>query len=197
MNGTMVAWHSGVSSKESDEQLVARARAGDTEAFGILIERHQKVVAGFLISLFHDLDAAEEAAQKAFVKAFSSLAGFQGRSSFRTWVSRIALNVARSELRWASLRRWLSLDASRPTDSRPWEETLRALRTGSDECSALSRRLDLENAMEELAPREREVTALRLEGRALGEIAEILQVSEGTVKSTLFDATRKMRRVMT
>lgn len=178
---------------ETDEELVRKARSGDVEAFGALIERHQQPVAGFLISVLHDMDSAEDAAQLAFVKAWEGLASFEGRSSFKTWVSRIALNIAKSRMRWERLRRWLPLDAPRGEDGDGWEESVRSAATGSDEQDLLERKLELERAMGALAPREREVAALRLEGYSLGEIAQVLRVSAGTVKSTLFAATRKMR----
>lgn len=178
---------------EPDEDLVLKARSGDAEAFGMLIERHQKAVAGFLLSVLHDLDGAEDAAQLAFVKAFKSLSSFEGRSSFKTWVSRIALNVARSQLRWAKLRRLAALDAPQGEGDRSWEDTLREACPGRDEGEVLERKLDLERAMQALSPREKEIAAMRLEGYSLGEIAETLEVSVGTVKSTLFEATHKMR----
>jgi len=178
----------------SDEDLVRRSRLGDTEAFGALVERHQKAVAGFLLSMFRDMDIAEDAAQQAFVKAFRCLGSFRGRANFKTWVSRIAINEARSRLRWAKLRRWLSFDAPPAGSERgSWEERLRASIGAPDEKEALERKLDLERAMAALGRREKETAAMRLEGYSLGEIAAVLGISEGTVKSTLFAATRKMR----
>jgi RNA polymerase sigma-70 factor (ECF subfamily) len=178
---------------ETDEELVHKAQAGDAEAFGVLVERHQKPVIGFLMTMFHDLDLSEESAQQAFVKAFQALGTFEGRSDFSTWVSRIAVNAARSHLRWAKLRRWFP---GRPDedDDASWDEKLKGVVPKSDEMDLLEKKLALENAMTDLSAREREIAALRLEGYSLGEISGILEISEGTVKSTLFTATRKMRR---
>ncbi|MBI5630609.1 MAG: sigma-70 family RNA polymerase sigma factor [Elusimicrobia bacterium] len=176
--------------EETDEQLVFKARAGDAEAFGTLVDRHQKPVAGFLLSLLGNLDLAEEAAQEAFVKAFQSIESFQGRSSFRTWVSRIAINDARSRQRWMSFRKWLPLDAARGDHGESWTH---CLGDGEVEREHVERRLELERAMSDLSPREREIAALRLEGYALGEIGAVLGVSEGTIKSTLFTAVHKMK----
>lgn len=181
-----------VKDEEADEELVRRARTGDRDAFGELIQRHQRAVGGFLLSVLHDVDAAEDAAQQAFVKAFQNLDSFEERSSFKTWVSRIALNVARSQLRWAKLRGWLPLVPAGDEDGR-WEDRVRDLVHG-DEREALEFKVDLERAMTALSPREREIAALRLEGFALDEIAGVLGVSTGTIKSTLFTATRKMRQ---
>lgn len=180
------------SNGQEDEELVLKAREGDGEAFGVLIERHQKSVAGFLLTLLHDMDAAEDAAQQAFLQAFQHLGRFESRASFKTWVSRIALNVAKSRLRWAGLRRWLPLGAD--DGDRGWEERLRPIANGPDEIKAVERKLELERAMAKLSAREKQVAALRLEGYSLGEAAEVLGISEGTVKSTLFEAVQKMRR---
>ena len=176
---------------ETDEELVRRTRAGDREAFAGLVERHQKAVAGFLLGVLRDLDLAEETAQEAFVKAYQNLASFESRSSFKTWVSHIALNAARSRQRWSGLRRWLSLDAPLRDESGTWEEVVAA--AGPDEMDAVERRFELDRAMTGLGPREREISVLRLEGYALDEIASILKINVGTVKSTLFSATRKMK----
>lgn len=181
------------SRQQEETELLSKARSGDGDAFGALIERHQKSVAGFLLTVLHDVDAAEDAAQQAFVQAYKNLPDFEGRCSFKTWVSRIALNVARSHLRWSKLRGWLSLDGGMDGE-RPWEDTLLPAAGGLTEMEALERKLDLERAMSHLSPREKEVTALRLEGFSLAEVASVLDVSEGTVKSTLFEATQKMRR---
>ncbi|MEK9145436.1 MAG: sigma-70 family RNA polymerase sigma factor [Elusimicrobiota bacterium] len=180
------------SNHRTDEELVLRSREGDGEAFGGLVSRHQPAVTGFLMGMLGNLDDAEDAAQEAFVKAFRSLPSFQGRSSFRTWVTRIAINTARSRQRWSFLRRALSLDASRGEDE-AWEESFKAT-AAEPEREALDRRLEFDRAVKSLAPREREVVALRMEGYALAEIADIAGISEGTVKSTLFSAPRKMRR---
>lgn len=177
-----------------DEALVRRAIDGESEAFGALIDRHQAAVAGFLLSLLHDPSAAEEIAQAAFVQAYKNLKSFRGQAAFKTWVSRIAINLARSQMRWRKLRAWISLEAFRGQEESSWEERLiPAGNPSGDEREALERRLDLERAMSGLSPREREVTALRLEGYTLSEIAQALVVSEGTVKSTLFGATRKIK----
>lgn len=176
---------------ETDDELVRKARAGDAQAFGELISRHQKAVGGFLLSVLHDVDSAEDAAQAAFVKAFQGLRSFEGRSNFKTWVSRIALNVAKSQLRWRKIRGWLPL-AGPVGDDGNWEDRLREA-APKDEREALEKKLEFERTLEGLSPREREIAALRLEGYSLGEIAGTLGVSTGTVKSTLFTATRKMR----
>ena len=176
---------------EPEDALIERARGGDASAFGQLVERHRGAVFGLLLGLLRDWDSAEDAAQAAFVKAYRSLGSFEKRSSFKTWVCSIALNEGRGVLRWRKLRGWLPLGGGQEDDD--GYETAAREAAAPDELAALERRLELERAMKGLGPREREIATMRLEGWALGEIAEALGVSEGTVKSTLFDATRKMR----
>ncbi len=176
---------------EQDRGLVERACAGDLEAFGTLVERHQPAVVGFLMTVCRDVDLAEDCAQQAFIKAFRAIGSFQRQSSFRTWVSRIALNEARAHWRWRKLRNWLPIGGS--SEDGISEETLRSKTASQDELAALEKKMELERAMASLGRREREIAAMRLEGYQLGEIAQVLGISEGTVKSTLFEATRKMK----
>jgi RNA polymerase sigma-70 factor, ECF subfamily len=173
-------------------ELVRRAAEGETEAFGELVRKHQPAVLGFLLSVFRDRSLAEDAAQSAFVKAFESIEGFEGRSSFKTWVTKIAWNEARSMLRRAKVLCWLPLSAPLDGDGRTFEDTIRDA-AGQQGLERVERKLALERAMDKLTLREREVAALRLEGYKLSEIGEVLGISEGTVKWTLFEATGKMK----
>jgi len=177
---------------EQEGGLIERARAGDVDAFGTLVERHQPAVVGFLMTACRDASLAEDCAQQAFIKAFQAMVRFKGQSSFRAWVSRIALNEARAHWRWRKLRGWLSLGGGSDEDGVA-EESLRTKAGPQGELEALERKLELERAMSGLGRREREIAAMRLEGFQLDEIAQTLGISQGTVKSTLFEATRKMK----
>ncbi|MBI3548011.1 MAG: RNA polymerase sigma factor [Elusimicrobia bacterium] len=179
---------------DEEDALLGRARAGDRNAFGELVLRHRQAVFGLALRLLRDWDSAEEATQIAFVKAFHSLRTFEGRSSFRTWVCSIALNAARESRRRGRLGRWAPMATGEPGEERVWTESLRAAARGPSEVDALERHLELERAMESLSAREREMAVLRLEGYTMHDIAAALHVSEGTVKSTLHDATHKMKK---
>src|SRR5258706_1864322 len=111
-----------IKQRETDEELVLRARSGNAEAFGALVERHQKSVLSFLLTFFHNLDLAEEATQRAFVKAFKAIPSFEGRSSFKTWISRIALNEARLQRRWDRLKQWFSAGYLDKNEDETWED---------------------------------------------------------------------------
>lgn len=78
----------------SDEEAIGRVLDGDTEAFAILVRRHEARVKRLGMSFFHDEEDAADFAQDVFVKAYTALASFRGRSLFSTWLLRIAYNTA-------------------------------------------------------------------------------------------------------
>jgi RNA polymerase sigma-70 factor (ECF subfamily) len=80
---------------DADEtELLERARNGDSEAFGALVERYQRRVVGVAQAVVHNQDDAVELAQETFVRAYENLAKFESRSSFSTWLYRIAANLS-------------------------------------------------------------------------------------------------------
>lgn len=80
-------------SEASDKDVIARVLDGDGETFGVLVRRYQRRILRLGYGFFHNTDEAEDFAQDVFVKAYAALAGFKGRSSFSTWVTRIAYNA--------------------------------------------------------------------------------------------------------
>jgi RNA polymerase sigma-70 factor (ECF subfamily) len=81
-----------------DLELVVKAKDGDTEAFGILVNRHQQMVYNLAYRFMRDPVLAEDAAQEAFIKAFRLLGGFRGDCHFSTWMYRVTASVCLSEL---------------------------------------------------------------------------------------------------
>src|SRR5687768_11834849 len=86
--------HAGVV-MNSSQDLIARARTGDPEAFGLLFERHARSVLAFLSNLLGRRDVAEELTQETFVRAYRGLPEFRDEAKFSTWLFGIAKNVAR------------------------------------------------------------------------------------------------------
>lgn len=99
----------------ADEDIIARVLDGDTDAFSALVRRYQRRILRLGYGFLKDLDAAEDFAQDVFVKAFVGLAGFKGRSSFSTWLTRIAYNAGINAKRKAG--RYEPLE-SEPVDAR-------------------------------------------------------------------------------
>ena len=169
----------------SDEtDLVARARAGDREAFGILIERYAGPARRVARAVLGDVDDADDAAQDAFLSALVKLGQFDPRRPFGPWLLRIVANAATDRRRRRKVRRAEALDpAVRAPGPGPDADAVR------DE---LGERLRA--ALAELPERRRlAVELFDVEGYAHAEISRILGVPEGTVRSDVFHARRFLR----
>ncbi|HUY37430.1 MAG TPA: sigma-70 family RNA polymerase sigma factor [Candidatus Binataceae bacterium] len=177
--------------QDGDEaELIARASKGDSEAFGVLVERYQRRVANVALSVVHNQDDAIELAQETFVRAYENLSKFESRSSFSTWLYRIAANLAidfwRREGRHVVLR---GEDAENEIRKLP-SDTGDSFKTASRK--ELSARLTA--ALEELTPEHRTVILLReVEGLSYDEISAALNCPRGTVMSRLHYARNRLR----
>jgi len=177
--------------QDGDEaELIERATKGDSEAFGVLVERYQRRVANVALAVVHNQDDAIELAQETFVRAYENLAKFESRSSFSTWLYRIAANLAidfwRREGRHVVLR---GEDAENELRRMP-SDTGDSFKTASRK--ELSARLTA--ALEELTPEHRTVILLReVEGLSYDEISDMLQCPRGTVMSRLHYARTRLR----
>ena len=174
----------------TDWDLVKQCQAGDMSAFQELVARyHQKV---YLVSLglLRNRDDAMEVAQETFLRAFRKINGFQGDSSFYTWIYRIAVNI--------------SIDAQRRQKRNPldFRESMDSLLEAQNEVArdpfadAHDRELreQLTKAINELTPEHKAVIVLRtLEGMSYKDIGAILGCSEGTVMSRLHYARKKLQ----
>ena len=163
-------------------ELVRRAQAGDTDAFGRLYGQHVGRVYALCLRLEADVGRAEELTQDVFVRAWERLPGFRGESAFGTWLHRLAVNVVLADRRaaWRRERRVLAVESP---------ETLEVPRE-MDPALAL----DLEAAIASLPPGARAVLVLHdLEGYQHAEIAAMTGIAEGTSKAQLFRARRLLR----
>lgn len=177
----------------NETELLRRAQKGDPQAFGALVERYQRRVVGVAFAVVHNQDDALELAQETFVRAFENLSKFESRSSFSTWLYRIAANLAidfrRREGRHTILR---GEDAE--------NEIQRLPSTRGDSFVEASRRelsKRISDALRELTPEHRAVILLReVEGLSYDEISEVLQVPRGTVMSRLHYARGHLRGIL-
>jgi len=176
-----------------DAELIARAREGDTEAFGELVKRYERRVVGVAIAIVHNQEDALELAQETFVRAYENLASFESRSSFSTWLYRIAANLAidfwRREGRHNVLRGEEAETELNRLPSVEGDSFKSAAR------SELSQKISA--ALEELTPEHRAVILLReVEGLSYDEISELLQCPRGTVMSRLHYARTRLRGLL-
>jgi RNA polymerase sigma-70 factor (ECF subfamily) len=179
--------------------LVARARAGDRAAFGELIVRHQEVVWGLAWRLTRGMRAqAEDLAQESFVRALQGIANFRGDAAFGTWMHRIVLNLhinRTSTLAARAERRALPIGADRDEDA-PFQVDPPARRARPDEEALQNEQLErLRAAFDDLDEPRRVAVLLRdVEGRSYEEIAELLAIPIGTVRSRLARAREELAR---
>jgi len=169
-----------------DSALVERAREGDTGAYEDLVRRYQDLAFRTAYVITGGADAAEDAAQEAFVKAYYALARFHTGAPFRPWLLRIVVNEARNRRKADGRRAALALRAAEfPPELVP-----------SPEAAALAgeRRTTLLRALDQLREEDRLVIAYRyLLALSEAEMADALDCPRGTVKSRLARALTRLR----
>ena len=183
-----------MASDEADH--LARARQGDTAAFGALVRLHQRRVYAAALHVTGNHSDADDVTQETFVRAFRGLASFDGRSDFFTWLYRIAVNTALNRLR--SSRRAGALSTAGAAEAaqvggRP--EALGAPRLAPDELAQLGQQVrSTLVAMSQLSPPLRVTLVLAtIEGLGHKQIADILDIPEGTVAWRVNEARRILR----
>jgi len=177
-----------------DRRLIADCLAGRTSAFGELVRRYQDRLFNAVLRVVDNAEDAADVVQDAFLNAYQSLNSFKGDSEFFTWLYRIAFNAA------ISLRRKrkvvLSFDggderaATEPADPSELTRPGVALERSEEDAQLLS-------AMARLSPEHRAVLVLKdLEGQKYEEIAEVLDVPIGTIRSRLHRARMELRDLL-
>jgi RNA polymerase sigma-70 factor (ECF subfamily) len=176
-----------------DQRLVDRSLAGDLEAFNELVAHYQDLLFGLTYRVVRDREAAADAVQEAFFSAYRNLDRFRG-TTFRAWLSRIAINAATDVLR---------LRKRRPADPYPeWEDDAWQPPTGpADDPEQLAthraRARAIAGAMESItADQRRAILLFDVEGFDYQEIADITAVSLGTVKSRIHRGRLALRDLL-
>jgi RNA polymerase sigma-70 factor (ECF subfamily) len=184
-------------SPEREAELIGRCLAGDAESFGEIVASYEKRIFATVYRILGHAEDSRDLAQEVFLRAWSKLTTFREGARFSTWLYTIALNLTRSELRKRKTRRDIrpiSLDAlggreegPAPLPPDPGESPEDALGRRELYDLALTR-------IDELEAEAREVVVLRdMQDLAYDEIAEVLDVPIGTVRSRLFRARETLR----
>lgn len=183
---------------EEDARLLRGLRAGIESAYEELLSRYQQPIYGIVYRLLGDQNDACDVVQEIFLKVFRSVHSFKERSSLRTWIYRIAVNEAHNHRRWFSRHRKREVAIDREDGEYGTFEI--APDPGPSPFDvALDRETHvlIERALEEISPVFRTVVILRdIEGLGYEEIADILQISLGTVKSRILRGREALRRVL-
>lgn len=191
------------SSIHPEAKLIDRLQAGEEAAFNELVAEHSGDIYAVLVRLINDREEARDLTQETFIQAFRSIKTFRGHASLRTWLFRIAINLAHNRRRWWQRRRrdqTVSIDSSAHENSTATlAESLSDRTTADPEQQTLARERSrvLETALRGLKQPFREVVVLRdIEGLSYEDVGLALDISVGTVKSRLSRARQEMQRTL-
>jgi RNA polymerase sigma-70 factor (ECF subfamily) len=171
----------------SDFDLLDRFKAGDRGALEQIVSRYQKAIFFFILRMVWDETDAADLSQRTFVNALRNIRGFDGRSSFKTWLYRIAINVCKNHFRDDPRRREVNIEGMVFVDGTNALEHM----ISEEE----KRRLSL--ALNELPEKQRHTIILKVhQGLTYREIAEITGSSEGTAKANFHFGVKKLREIL-
>lgn len=176
--------------RECDQMLVDRVRAGDKQAFDMLVAKYQRRLMRLLSRIMHDPSEAEDVVQETFIKAYRALRHFRGDSAFYTWLYRIGINTAKNFL--ATQGRRTPLHAEIDADHAEGfsdGDNLRDINTPESMLASKQIAHTVNAAMDALPLDLRTAIALReIEGLSYEEISDIMACPIGTVRSRIFRA---------
>lgn len=185
----------------TDQEVVALARTGSQVAYRELVRRYERPIFSLVFRMVRDRELAEDLAQETFVKALNALESYRPEFKFSSWIFKIANNAAIDQLRRRELDT-LSIEGS-PHASTPEAVEATALQIGArqesplDTVEALELGGEIEEAISRLRPEYRSCILLRhVEGYAYEEIAQILGLPLGTVKTYIHRARHELRRAL-
>jgi RNA polymerase sigma-70 factor (ECF subfamily) len=180
--------------QENDHSVVRAVLAGDKEAYGALVRAHSGSVFRVVFRMVGNDADAEEIVQEAFLRGYQRLESFQQRSSFGTWIYRIAVNCALDRIN----RPGIQAEYRAGEENDPEEKTVQVEAQDADpERSLLSREITAvqERAMRRLTATEKAAFVMRhQEDRSVNEIADVLGIAPNAAKNAVFRAVQKLRR---
>ena len=181
-----------------DGELVARTQAGDARAFDELVVRFSPRLYGLVYNMTSNHEDTHDLLQEIFAKAYRSIKGFQGKSSFYTWMHSISVNMAINFLKKRNRRMTMSLDdVDNGIANDPDFIAATSARDPRHQANLGELQKKLNEAMMKLSHEHRAVvTMFDIQGMPHAEIAKILKISEGTVRSRLFYAHRQLQNYL-
>ena len=182
------------------DNLIARAKEGDQGAQGKVVQLWYKRIYNFSFKFFLDHDLAMEVSQKTFISMCKNLPALQDNARFKSWLYKIAVNYCREEARKKKGNRSLPFDLvwnREAEDSPQWESS--GNRADNPERQLQQRELAdvLQEALLEISEEQREVVIMKeYEGLKFREIAEVLNISENTVKSRMYYGLDGLKKIL-
>ena len=176
----------------SEKKIIEKVLGGDANAFEELVLKYEKTVYNLALRMVGDRDDAFDMTQEAFIKAYGSLSSFRGDSKFSVWIYRITTNVCLDFLRSKSRKQQVSLTVSDDDEdaqldipdpsSTPEQQLIKKISMQS-----------VEEGLKTLPDKQRQILVMReLGGMSYAEIGKALSLEEGTVKSRIFRARKRL-----
>ena len=177
-----------------EARLIADIRAGNTEAFEYFVRQYQPKITRIAFRLLKDLGEADCAAQESLLRAWQSLSEFREGSTFETWLTRICINWCKDRLKRRRVVRYFHQGPEREEDEGPRDTAPHPAPSPERRAQSREIRDRLRSAIESLSPRQKTVFTLKhFEELSIPEIADLMGLDSGTVKSHLFRAAQKIR----
>ena len=183
-----------------DQEFVELLRAGSGDAFEILIERFQHPVYNLIVRLLGDPVEASDVVQEVFLKVFRKIGSFRGQSSLKTWIYRIAVNEASNHRRSSRRHRGreVEIEPEREETAVTGQALIDRCQSPYEQAAGSEMRRQVEEALARINPDFRAAVVLRdIDGLSYEEVAEVLEVSLGTVKSRILRGREALREALT
>ncbi len=183
----------------SDKELVKSYLSGNQAHAKLLFERYKNYVAQVIRNMENDPEVIQDLLQQTFMRAFDGLKGFQGKSSFKTWISKIAINTTRNHRNKRIRRRKYPQVSTDNTDDALGPVLVLADESGNPGSDLLDKEIKtvINAALEMLSDAHREVVTLWSEGFSYEEIGKITNTSPQTVGSRLHYARTQLQKILT
>lgn len=179
----------------SDMYLVAAAKDGDHQAYAELCRRHSKQILRTVLRITRDVADAEDTLQETLLKAYIHIGGFEGRSAFSSWLTRIAINSALMLSRKKRSQPVYSFESGSDVDDFKLPEPMETSYNPEESCIQNALEDELDHAIRYLSPTLRAAMQIRYREDALvSEIARMLGISEAVVKSRLLRVRSQIRK---
>lgn len=181
--------------EEGERAFIARAKQGDVEAFGELILQHEKIVYHVTLRMLRHEEDAKDISQEVFLKAFKNIGNFDERSAFSTWLYRIAVNTSIDEIRRRRGKQTDSLEQELESErGRMRKQVADGEETPEEHLLRQEKAAEIRQALDMLSPEHKAVLILRdIQGFSYEEIAEIIELPLGTVKSRISRARNQCK----
>ena len=188
----------GIFSFPEEDALIAALCQGEESAYEALIVQYQQPVYNLVCRLMADSSDAADVVQEVFLKIFRNIRSFRANSSLKTWIYRIAVNEAYNHRRWFSRHQRWEVALAREDSLPSYEESLRDVgRSPFDLTADHETRALVEEALATLNPKFRAAVVLRdIEDLSYEEIAAVLEISLGTVKSRILRGREALRNIL-